>query len=162
MTNDVIRTSSFGFLPLFSRDHFIKIKQHPRDGRPAFVSLRLRATPAAAPLGVEQFLEALPLLGRRAAREAEPERLVEESGVRPGKFIQQSGRERPGEFVELPVVQQRERLKRRVRPEATGAGAETVWRVEHRQGRVRRGAPEVGIDSPPIAVLARTGFPLTL
>src|SRR5258708_39996479 len=71
-----------------------------------------------------------------------------------------TGRQRLGELEESLIVEQRQRLQRRVGTVPPGAGAVGVGSIEDRQAGVWGRPPEVGIHAPAVAVRAGVRFPV--
>ena len=72
-----------------------------------------------------------------------------------GDFLREDFRE----FVELLVIEQCEGLERRVGTDAARAGAEAVGGIENGERWMRRGTPEMSVESAAVALFAGAGFP---
>ena len=79
--------------------------------------------------------------------------------LRRGGLGQQAIGKAHRQLDESRVIQQCERLQRRVGTDTPSAGRQAVRRVEHLQRRVRRIAPAVGVGGTSVAILTGARLP---
>src|SRR5262249_53691679 len=151
---------------LLPRDELVEVQQHARQHRPRRVLLhldarRLRRRQLLRVVGRLREARALlfeqpPQTGGlalvRAACERETEGVADGLRVASRSLGQYATGERLSAFEEALVVEQRQRLERRVGAIAARTRGGRFGRVEDRQARVRRGTPEEGVHAAPVTV----------
>ena len=120
----------------FACDGLIEVQQDAGNARPCFGLTLSFSGKRSPPFGGEQLAEPPPFIRRRLAGGAEAERVIEPRVVI-FDLTNDAGGQGPGHFVELLIIQEGERLQRRVRAQSAGAGAEGIRSIENGQGRVR-------------------------
>ena len=139
----------------------VEVQEHAGDGRPTPERRPRRVRRAASPArrapgqDVCERLAARARVGRRPRQSRNAWRSRSRSLAGGGPLAQDPSGQALGDLDEGRVVEQRQRLERRVGSEPARAGLHAAGRVEGRQERMRRGPPEERVEPAAIAVRAR-------
>src|SRR5829696_2849781 len=96
---------------LFARDGFVEVQEHAGDRRPGFLRRRRGLATGGRLQLLQQFSEPLPFVPVRRTGDAELEREIEFRGIAGAAFTLNAFGQGAGEFEELLVVEERERLQ---------------------------------------------------
>ena len=147
-------------VPSLFGDRLVQVEQHVGDQRPR---REIRVGVAALPVA-----RALLLVDRHqpidfpTLRRARQHQLHAPRGARGRRAASRHHppRQRPRRFERRRIVQQRQRLQRRVGADAAHRAELAAGRVEGHEARIRRRAPPERIQAAAVAILAAAGGPL--
>src|SRR5688500_11192057 len=143
-------------------DCFIEVQQHAGDRYPRFLWRRRGlALRWGLQLG-KQIEEPLRFIRGGWPRDAQFESVLDSGAVVRAALPLDSVGESACELEELPIVQERERLQRRVRTEPPRARAESIGGIEHREGGVRRCPPPMRVESAAKTIRSFARLPVAL
>lgn len=143
-------------------DGFVEVEQDAGEGGPRF---ERRGGGFSGGIGwgrlqlAEKIEETRALGGGGRTGDTETKRVIETRGVIGSAFALDASGERAGELKKLEIIEERERLERRVGTESARARAKTIGCIEHRDGGMRGRAPMVRVESAAVAVGAGAGDP---